>query len=56
MTDYLSVGAAAVQVYTALHTDMFGTLRRILEETDALLEEYPNSLSSLVGRSLRMPQ
>ena len=29
--DYLGVGANAVQVYTALHTDMYSTLARIVE-------------------------
>ncbi|MEV6977560.1 dihydroorotate dehydrogenase [Kitasatospora sp. NPDC093806] len=37
VVDYLSVGAVAAQVYTALHTDMYGTLGRIVRETDALM-------------------
>ncbi|MCB5907482.1 dihydroorotate dehydrogenase [Streptomyces pinistramenti] len=31
--DYLQVGAVAAQVYTALHTDMYPTLARIVAET-----------------------
>ncbi|MFD7580911.1 dihydroorotate dehydrogenase [Kitasatospora sp. NPDC059817] len=31
--DYLAVGAVAAQVYTALHTDMYPTLTRIVAET-----------------------
>lgn len=37
VADYLSVGANTAQVYTALHTDMTGTLKRILEETRDLV-------------------
>ncbi|MEY9841038.1 dihydroorotate dehydrogenase [Streptacidiphilus sp. EB103A] len=33
VADYLAVGANVAQVYTALHTDMFATLERILSET-----------------------
>ncbi|MGI5500341.1 dihydroorotate dehydrogenase [Lentzea sp. CA-135723] len=33
--DYLAVGATAVQVYTALHTDMYETLDRIVTATVA---------------------
>ncbi|MCS0603619.1 dihydroorotate dehydrogenase [Streptomyces sp. LP11] len=33
VADYLAVGANAVQVYTALHTDMYDTLQRVLTET-----------------------
>ncbi|MER6016186.1 dihydroorotate dehydrogenase [Streptomyces bluensis] len=37
VADYLSVGANAAQVYTALHTDMYQTLERILAETRELI-------------------
>lgn len=37
VADYLHVGASAVQVYTALHTDMYQTLDRILAETRELI-------------------
>ncbi|MET9453172.1 dihydroorotate dehydrogenase [Streptomyces cinerochromogenes] len=37
VADYLAVGANAAQVYTALHTDMYDTLRRILAETRDLV-------------------
>ncbi|MEU8550045.1 dihydroorotate dehydrogenase [Streptomyces roseoverticillatus] len=33
VADYLAVGAEAVQVYTALHTDMHATLHRIVTES-----------------------
>ncbi|MGW0790544.1 dihydroorotate dehydrogenase [Streptomyces sp. NPDC002911] len=36
VADYLNVGANAAQVYTALHTDMYQTLDRILAETREL--------------------
>lgn len=35
--DYLCVGADAAQVYTALHTDMYATLDRIVRETGSLI-------------------
>ncbi|MCX4762372.1 dihydroorotate dehydrogenase [Streptomyces sp. NBC_01275] len=38
VADYLSVGANVTQVYTALHTDMYDTLDRILAETRELVE------------------
>ncbi|MFI9010012.1 hypothetical protein ACIGNX_22545 [Actinosynnema sp. NPDC053489] len=34
--DYLAVGARVAQVYTALHTDMYGTLDRIVRDVAAL--------------------
>ncbi|MEU6482230.1 dihydroorotate dehydrogenase [Streptomyces sp. NPDC047017] len=37
VADYLAVGANAVQVYTALHTDMYDTLQRILAESRDIL-------------------
>ncbi|MGW7792932.1 hypothetical protein [Streptomyces tricolor] len=37
VADYLAVGANAAQVYTALHTDMYDTLQRILAETRDLV-------------------
>ncbi|MCQ8836409.1 dihydroorotate dehydrogenase [Streptomyces malaysiensis] len=36
VVDYLSMGAVAVQVYTALHTDMYDTLERIVRDTAEL--------------------
>lgn len=39
VADYLSVGANVAQVYTALHTEMYDTLERILAETRELLDE-----------------
>ncbi|MGW1718118.1 dihydroorotate dehydrogenase [Streptomyces sp. NPDC002156] len=39
VADYLSVGANVAQVYTALHTEMYDTLERILAETRELLGE-----------------
>ncbi|MFG6198189.1 hypothetical protein [Nonomuraea sp. JJY05] len=50
---YLSVGSQAVQVYTALHTDMIATLDRILRETASLLAADENALPFIVGRALR---
>lgn len=38
VADYLAVGANVAQVYTALHTDMYATLRRILAETRDLVD------------------
>jgi dihydroorotate dehydrogenase (fumarate)/dihydroorotate dehydrogenase (NAD+) catalytic subunit len=38
VADYLRVGANAVQVYTALHTDMYQALERILAQTRELLD------------------
>ncbi|MEU3411755.1 MULTISPECIES: beta/alpha barrel domain-containing protein [unclassified Streptomyces] len=37
VADYLSVGANVAQVYTALHTDMYETLERIVAETRDLV-------------------
>ncbi|MDH6626594.1 dihydroorotate dehydrogenase [Streptomyces sp. LBL] len=37
VADYLNVGAHVAQVYTALHTDMYDTLKRIVAETDDIL-------------------
>ncbi|MFJ6621772.1 dihydroorotate dehydrogenase [Kitasatospora sp. NPDC091335] len=37
VADYLSVGANVVQVYSALHTDMYETLERIVAETRDLI-------------------
>ncbi|MFJ9978732.1 beta/alpha barrel domain-containing protein [Streptomyces cyaneofuscatus] len=36
VADYLRVGADVTQVYTALHTDMYATLDRIVDETAQL--------------------
>ncbi|MTD54425.1 dihydroorotate dehydrogenase [Amycolatopsis sp. RM579] len=36
--DYLAVGACVAQVYTALHTDMYGTLARIVAGVRALAD------------------
>ncbi len=38
VADYLSVGAQAVQVYTALHTDTYATLDRIVGEAAGLAQ------------------
>lgn len=48
VADYLSVGANVAQVYTALHTDMYQTLERILAETEELLGG-PDAASAAVG-------
>jgi dihydroorotate dehydrogenase (fumarate)/dihydroorotate dehydrogenase (NAD+) catalytic subunit len=45
VADYLSVGANVAQVYTALHTDMYQTLERIVAET-----------RDLTGRPAVVPQ
>lgn len=45
VADYLSVGANVAQVYTALHTDMYQTLERIVAET-----------RDLTGRPTVVPQ
>ncbi|WP_333767350.1 dihydroorotate dehydrogenase [Streptomyces sp. IBSBF 2435] len=37
VADYLNAGADVAQVYTALHTDMYGTLERIVAETGDVL-------------------
>ncbi|MFF8958105.1 dihydroorotate dehydrogenase [Streptomyces sp. NPDC014894] len=39
--DYLRVGAVAAQVYSALHTDMYATLARIVAETARPAEPDP---------------
>ncbi|MFJ2516545.1 dihydroorotate dehydrogenase [Streptomyces griseoviridis] len=40
VADYLSVGATVAQVYTALHTDMYETLERIVAETCDLVGPF----------------
>lgn len=46
VADYLHVGANVTQVYTALHTDMQATLRRIVTETEL---ELPRSAQLPLG-------
>ncbi len=41
VADYLHVGANAAQVYTALHTEMYDTLDRILAQTREILDAQP---------------
>lgn len=53
--EYLSVGANAVQVYTALHHDMHATLAKICRGVDDRLTGMGRSATSLVGRSLPPP-
>ncbi|WP_275560143.1 dihydroorotate dehydrogenase [Streptomyces sp. 5-6(2022)] len=50
VADYLSVGATAVQVYTALHTDMYQTLERILAETGELIGPRTDAAPVPAGR------
>lgn len=52
--EYLSVGAQVVQVYSALHTDMYHTLQRILGEVDSILDGGRVDTRAIVGRSLRV--
>ncbi|GAA4806382.1 dihydroorotate dehydrogenase [Streptomyces ziwulingensis] len=52
VADYLSVGADAVQVYTALHTDMYRTLERILTET----RELTGDRAGAPGAEYREPE
>ncbi|MEU6125220.1 dihydroorotate dehydrogenase [Streptomyces sp. NPDC047123] len=52
VAEYLSVGADAVQVYTALHRDMHTTLRGIRQGFDDWLASHGGSLTDLVGRSI----
>ncbi|MDT0434467.1 MULTISPECIES: dihydroorotate dehydrogenase [Streptomyces] len=40
VADYLNVGATVAQVYTALHTDMYETLERIVAETGELVGPF----------------
>ncbi|MFI7099525.1 dihydroorotate dehydrogenase [Streptomyces sp. NPDC050161] len=51
--DYLRVGAVAAQVYTALHTDMYLTLARIVAETTGA-DDPGNTPATEAGRSERV--
>ncbi|MFG2225073.1 dihydroorotate dehydrogenase [Streptomyces sp. NPDC048644] len=51
--DYLRVGAVAAQVYTALHTDMYLTLARIVAETTGG-DDPGNTPATEAGRSERV--
>ncbi|MFD7237123.1 dihydroorotate dehydrogenase [Streptomyces syringium] len=53
VAEYLSVGADAVQVYTALHTNMLGTLVGIREGFDDWLRAHGGTVTDLVGRSIK---
>ncbi len=53
VVEYLSVGASAVQVYSALHRDMYATLRRICVGYTDWLSGRDESTRDLVGRALR---
>lgn len=44
--DYLRIGAVVAQVYSALHTDMYSTLARIVAETAALAAPGPEGRRS----------
>ena len=49
--DYLSVGANATQVYTALHSEMIPTLKRIVAEYEVAMARIPED-ESIFGRAL----
>lgn len=51
--EYLSVGADVVQVYTALHKNMYETFDAIQRGTQDWLRVHHTSVKELVGRSLR---
>lgn len=53
IAEYLSVGANAVQAYTALHKNMHDTLVRIQSGVDSWLREHDVTVTDLIGRSLR---
>ncbi|MEU6912253.1 dihydroorotate dehydrogenase [Streptomyces olindensis] len=53
VAEYLSVGADAVQVYTALHRDMHATLRAIRQGFDDWLGAHGGTVADLVGRSVK---
>ncbi|WP_223837517.1 dihydroorotate dehydrogenase [Streptomyces venezuelae] len=52
VAEYLSVGADAVQVYTALHRNMHDSLAGIREGFDDWLRDHGGTVAALVGRSL----
>ncbi|MBP2471908.1 dihydroorotate dehydrogenase [Crossiella equi] len=52
VAEYLSVGAQAVQVYTALHEDMHGTLAKIQDGFATWIRDRGTSVAELVGRSV----
>lgn len=53
IAEYLSVGADAVQVYTALHDNMHDTLADIQLGIDSWLREHDVTVAELIGKSLR---
>lgn len=53
VVEYLSVGAHAVQVYTALHKDMHETLKSIRDGVEAWLRARHLTVADVRGRSLR---
>ncbi|MEU7576098.1 dihydroorotate dehydrogenase [Streptomyces sp. NPDC041068] len=53
VAEYLSVGADAVQVYTALHRNMHATLRGIRRGFDDWLAARGGTVADLVGRSVK---
>jgi dihydroorotate dehydrogenase subfamily 1 len=52
--EFLSVGADAVQVYTALHKNLHETFDAIQRGTQAWLRLHHTSVKQLVGRSLKI--
>ncbi|MFI1170249.1 dihydroorotate dehydrogenase [Streptomyces melanogenes] len=53
VAEYLSVGAEAVQVYTALHRNMHVTLRTIRQGFDDWLASRGGTVADLVGQSVK---
>ncbi|MDX3382453.1 dihydroorotate dehydrogenase [Streptomyces niveiscabiei] len=53
VVEYLSVGAEAVQVYTALHRNTHTTLRAIGRGFDEWLAEHGGTAADLVGRGVK---
>ncbi|WP_329404192.1 nitronate monooxygenase [Streptomyces melanogenes] len=53
VAEYLSVGAEAVQVYTALHRNMHATLRNIRQGFDDWLATRGGTVADLVGQSVK---
>ncbi|MFI1104424.1 dihydroorotate dehydrogenase [Streptomyces melanogenes] len=53
VAEYLSVGAEAVQVYTALHRNMHATLRGIRQGFDDWLASHGGTVADLVGQSVK---
>jgi dihydroorotate dehydrogenase subfamily 1 len=53
VVEYLNVGANAVQVYSALHRDMYATLQRICVGYTDWLSRRNENTHNLIGRALR---